>query len=145
MMRIYCTILAIILLVDFIYAQNNVNEIEFNEAGYFESRGLNVFAFNNYYNGLFGDKIISGIEIIHHGVRTVTNGDVRLDPTPAQWNLIPKYIEKKNYRINNISEAYLSYPEYNFDHIIKAEPKNGSIILSVNLNKALPKELVGRA
>lgn len=60
-----------------------------NSLNYFEKRGLNVFVFNNLYNGLFSDSKISGIEIIHHEVRTATNGDVRLSPTPEQWDPIP--------------------------------------------------------
>jgi endoglucanase len=67
-------------------AQTNAGKnLKLNASAYFETRGLNVFVFNNHY-GLFGDEKASGIEIIHHGVRTATNGDVRLNPTPMQWN-----------------------------------------------------------
>lgn len=57
-----------------------------NDSGYFEKRGLNVFVFSNRY-GLFGDEKASGVEIIHHGVRTATNGDVRMAPTPGDCPL----------------------------------------------------------
>jgi hypothetical protein len=39
---------------------------------------VNVLVFSNWYNGLFDDSKMSGVELIHHGVRTVTSGDVRL-------------------------------------------------------------------
>ena len=55
-----------------------------NEAGYFSTRGLDVLAFNNTYDGNFSDSKIAGVELIHHGVRTATNGDVRLSPTYSQ-------------------------------------------------------------
>jgi hypothetical protein len=60
-----------------------------NELEYFETRAFNVLVFSNWYNDLFSDSKMSGIEIIHHGVRTATNGDVRLNPTPEQWDPIP--------------------------------------------------------
>ena len=54
------------------------SQLRLNDLGYFETRGLNVLVFNNWYDGYFSDAKISGIELIHHDVRTVTNGDVRL-------------------------------------------------------------------
>jgi endoglucanase len=66
-----------------------------NEQEYFETRGLNVLVLSDWYNGLFTDSKISGIELIHHEVRTVTNGDVRLNPTPEQWDPIPTFVERK--------------------------------------------------
>ena len=38
---------------------------------YFERQGVNVLVFSNAFNGGFNDEKNSGIEIIHHGVRTV--------------------------------------------------------------------------
>jgi hypothetical protein len=60
-------------------------QLTINDSGYFQKRGLNVLVFSNLY-GLFGDEKASGVEIIHHEVRTATNGDVRLNPTPEQWD-----------------------------------------------------------
>ena len=65
--------------------------------GYFEKQGLNVLVFNNWYNDNFSDSKISGIEIIHHGIRTATNGDVRLNPTPEQWD--PIFLIEWDYSI----------------------------------------------
>ena len=45
--------------------------------------------FSNAYDGNFSDAKIAGVELIHHGVRTATNGDVRLSPTPEQWDPVP--------------------------------------------------------
>ena len=61
-----------------IHSQNTGNELHINDADYYESHGVNVLVFSNWYDGLFSDSKISGVEIIHHGVRTVTNGDVRM-------------------------------------------------------------------
>src|SRR3990172_4746406 len=101
--------------------RNNVTDLKLNDLGYFEARGLNVFVFSNWYDGNFSDSKISGIEINHHGVRTATNGDVRLSPTPGQWDPIPQFKERKVNKENNTVEAYLSYPKFNFEYMVKAE------------------------
>ena len=41
-------------------------------------QGINVLVFSNNFNGGFNDEKNSGIEIIHHGVRTIQGGAVRL-------------------------------------------------------------------
>jgi len=61
---------------------------------YFETQGLNVLVYSNRYDGLFSDAKMSGIEIIHHGVRTATNGDVRLQSTPEQWDPVPEFVDR---------------------------------------------------
>ncbi len=58
-------------------------DLTLNEVEYFEARGVNYFVFSNWYDGLFADSKISGVEIVHQGVRTATNGDVRLSATPG--------------------------------------------------------------
>jgi endoglucanase len=122
------------------------NGLKLNASDYFETRGLNVLVFNNWYDvNFFDDSKLSGIEIIHHGVRTATNGDVRLNPTPEQWDPIPKLIKRNVNKEQNNIEAFLAYPDYDFNYSIKVEPVAGRMILSVNLEKALPEELVGRA
>lgn len=122
------------------------NTLKLNDLGYFEIRGLNVLAFSNWYDiNFFDDSKLSGIEIIHHEVRTATNGDVRLNPTPEQWDPIPELVERKVYKQDNCVEAFLAYPDYDFNYTIKAKAHNVGILLSVSLDKSLPPELYGRA
>ena len=45
-----------------------------NDLDYFECQGVNVLVFSNPFNGGFNDEKNSGIEIIHHGVRTIQGG-----------------------------------------------------------------------
>jgi endoglucanase len=54
--------------------------------GYFEMPGLNVLVYNN----TFPEGHQGGVEIIQHGSRVATNGELRLSPTPGQWQPIPK-------------------------------------------------------
>ncbi|MCB0597513.1 MAG: glycoside hydrolase family 9 protein, partial [Phaeodactylibacter sp.] len=119
--------------------------LQLNDQGYFEKQGANIFVFSNWYNGLFSDSKISGVEIIHHGVRTATNGDVRLDNTPEQWDAIPQFVERKVDEAANSIEAFLRYPDYGFDYSIKAVADGDEVRLSVHLEKPLPEALRNRA
>ena len=119
--------------------------LRLNDLGYFEARGLNILVFNNWYNDLFSDSKISGIEIIHHGVRTATNGDVRLNPTPEQWDPIPEFVERKVNRDTKSIQALLRYPAYDFSYSVKAEAQDAGIDISVVLEKPIPQSLEGQA
>ena len=120
------------------------NNLLVNDSGYFEKRGWNVMVFNNKY-GLFGDEKASSIEMIHHEVRTATNGDVRLNPTPEQWDSIPQFISRKVNKADNSIEAFLRYPSYDFNYSIKVKAVNGGAVITVNLDKPLPSSLAGIA
>jgi endoglucanase len=119
--------------------------LKLNDLDYFEARGINILVFSNPPGGMFNDAKTSGVEVIHHGVRTVTNGDVRLRPTPGQWDEFGHFIERVIYRDENSIEAKLEYPDYNFRYTVQATAKDGGVYLKVMLDAPLPKELEGRA
>ncbi|MFW5754489.1 MAG: glycoside hydrolase family 9 protein [Marinilabiliaceae bacterium] len=119
------------------------NGIGLNDSSYYEQRGVNILVFSNWYNENFSDSKMSGIEIIHHGKRTVTNGDVRLGHTPEQWDPIPKFEGKDVDQAANVVEASLSYPE--FDYTIRTEPDGDDLIISVHLDEPIPSEVEGKA
>ena len=116
-----------------------------NEKEYFETPGLNVLVFSNEYNGMFYDEKTAGIEFIHHGVRTVTGGAVRLQNTPEQWDLIPKMTSRKVDKATNTIEVTLRYEEFDFDSRFTVIPKGKGFVITVFLDKAVPKALEGRA
>lgn len=126
-------------------SRDSSQALKLNDLEYFETRGLNVLVFSNWYNDLFSDSKMSGIEIIHHGVRTATNGDVRLNPTPEQWDPIPQFVERKVKKNAGIIEAFLRYPAYDFAYSVKAESREGGIAISVILERPLPRAMEGRA
>ncbi|WP_075187828.1 glycoside hydrolase family 9 protein [Teredinibacter haidensis] len=120
-------------------------QVSLDENDYFEAQGLNVLVFSNWYNGLFSDAKISGVELIHHGERTATNGDVRLNATPEQWDKIPAFIDRKvNVEAQTI-EAFLHYPDYNFKYSIRTTAVDDGVQITVNLPEVLPEALEGHA
>lgn len=120
-------------------------ELQLNDLGYFATPGLDVLAFSNWYDGNFSDAKIAGVEVIHHGVRTVTNGDVRLSPTPEQWDPTPTLIKRDVDKQSNTVTTRLSYPDYHFDYAIQVQSQGEGVVLKVILDKPLPAELVGKA
>jgi hypothetical protein len=120
-------------------------ELQVNDLGYFETRGLNVLVFNNQYNGFFFDEKTAGIELIHHGVRTATGGAVRLQPTPEQWDKIPVVAERTVDKKSNSIEVKLRYDDYDFDSKVTVTAKDDGVMIRVSLDKPLPEKLVGYA
>ena len=139
-----CKFYIAILLTLYNAMSNAQTKLSVNDAGYFEKRGLNVLVFSSHY-GLFGDEKLSGVEIIHHEVRVATNGDVRLNPTPEQWDSIPQFIKRNIDKDNNTIEAFLKYPSFDFNYSVKLIPLNDGVSISVLLDKELPDALKGRA
>jgi len=129
----------------FVIADTFGQKLQLNESGYFETQGVNVFVYSNQYTGMFNDEKNAGIEIIHHGVRTVTGGAVRLQNTPEQWDLVPTVVERKVDKDNKSIEVLLRYKDYEFDSRINVSPKDNGVIISVYLDKPLPEKLEGRA
>jgi endoglucanase len=121
------------------------DDLNLNDKDYFEKSGLNVLVFSNWYDGLFSDSKTSGVELIHHGERTVTNGDVRLNATPEQWDMTPMFKERKVNHADQSIEAFLHYPDQQFDFSIKVIKNAAGVRLTVNLPKPLPKSLEGKA
>ena len=116
-----------------------------NDKEYFSKRGLDVLVFNNVYDGLFSDAKIAGIELIHHGVRTATNGDVRLSPTPEQWDPTPAVKERSVDRPTGAIHVRLHYPQHQFEYSIHARPSESGIALQVIFDRPLPWTLEGKA
>ena len=117
-----------------------------NDQGVFKKQGVDLMIYNDSYNsGGFFDEKVNGIEMIQHGVRTVTGGAVRLSPTPEQWDLTPTV---KNRTINaseNTATVTLYYKEFDFTSKIKVEAKDNGCLFTVILDKPVPKQLEGKA
>ncbi len=127
--------------VTFCHAQ----DLQLNDLEYFERQGVNVLVFSNSFNGGFNDEKNSGIEIIHHGVRTVQGGAIRLNNTPEQWDLVPKMTNRKVNREDGSIEVSLRYDDYDFDSRIVVTAKGKAVEIAVWLDKPVPEKLAGDA
>lgn len=113
--------------------------------GYFHRRGLDVLVYNNAYDGLFSDAKISSIELIHHDVRTATNGDVRLSATPGQWDAVPTLVSRKVNPETNSVDVNLAYPDYHFTFTLHVEAEGDGVKIQVLSEQGVPAALQGKA
>ena len=75
------------------------------DRGYFQSGGVDVMAFDD----IYPEGHQGGVSVIMHGNRVATNGDLRLEETPGQWQAVPKQL-KRTAKDNTISTT-LCYPD----------------------------------
>ena len=120
-------------------------DLQLNDLEYFERQGVNVLVFSNSFNGGFNDEKNSGIEIIHHGVRTVQGGAVRLNNTPEQWDLVPKMTNRQVDREKGSIEVAMRYDDYDFDSRVVVTAKGPAVEIAVYLDKPVPEKLAGEA
>ena len=135
---------------------SKAQDLQLNDREYFERQGVNVLVFSNSFNGGFNDEKNSGIEIIHHGVRTVQGGAVRLNNTPEQWDLVPKMTDRKVDRENGSIEVAMRYEKEalggadagfveDFDSRVIVTTKGKAVEIAVYLDKPVPDKLAGEA
>ncbi len=110
-----------------------------------ESHGLSVFLFHSKYHSVFGDQKMSGLEIVFHEQRIATNGDVRLSPTPAQWDPIPEFKSRTRGSAPNQIIASCAYPDRGLSYHIDVQAEDAGFRISVQLDQPLPQALVGKA
>ena len=83
----------------------SAQDFKVNKSGYFNYKGVDAMLFNDYYpEGHQG-----GVSIIMHGKRVVTNGDIRFDETPGQWQPVPRKISSEQK--GNALITRLAYPD----------------------------------
>ena len=125
--------------------QSSKPDLKLNDLEYFETQGVNVWVYSNLFSGGFNDEKDSGIEIIHHGVRTVQGGAVRLSNTPEQWDLVPSTPSRTVNKEDNSIEVALRYDQFDFDSRIIVTGKGDEVEIAVYLDKPVPAELEGDA
>src|SRR5579871_5983378 len=135
------------------YTQNN--QMHLNELEYLEYQGVNVMLAHDFYpEGHQG-----GVGIIQNGQRVATNGDIRLEPTPGQWQPIPKvgkrmvdkatgtisvHMEYPNEEINRKGFNPVIYPDLHFSYTIHVQPAGKGFKIIVDLDSALPESWIGK-
>lgn len=112
-----------------------------NAEEYFERPGLSVLVFHdNYPEGKQG-----GLEIIQHGERVAALGDVRLEPAPGQWGKLPTAGKRAVDRAAGRAEVPLRFDQEGIGYRVRVEADGEALLVTVDLERPLPKELEGRA
>jgi endoglucanase len=129
--------------------------LHLNELEYLEMPGLNVMLAHDFYpEGHQG-----GVSVVQNGLRVGTNGDLRLDRTPGQWQPVPKVGEREIDREAQevrIRMEYpdpekdgqgfnpVIYPDLHFAYTIRVRPEGRSFRILVDLEEPLPDEWIGK-
>jgi hypothetical protein len=139
-----------------VYAQQKTaTGMQLNKLEYLQYQGVNVMLAHDFYpEGHQG-----GVGVIQNGERVATNGDIRLEPTPGQWQPIPKVgkrmvdrdkqeisvrMEYPDSMINRKGFNPIIYPDLNFSYVIRVTPSGKGFKIIVDLDKPLPNEWIGR-
>ena len=118
--------------------------LRLNDKDYFEAQGISVLLHHNAFHGVFYDQKLAGLEIILHGERIATDGDIRLLPTPEQWDPVPHFIKRDRGSSGSLI-AYCSYPDQKLNYRIEVTPETGGFRVAVHLDSPLPEALIGKA
>lgn len=111
-----------------------------------ETQGLTVNVYQMKFHPIFFDEKNAGLQLILHGERIATDGEIRLNPTPEQWDPIPTLVSREKGRRPNEVVVSSGYPAHKLAYklVVTAEG-DGGFRISVDLDKPLAKELVGKA
>ena len=120
-------------------------QMQVTDKNYLDTQGFSVFLYDSTYHPVFVDQKNSAMEMILHGQRIATNGDVRLMPTPEQWDLVATLKGRHADKENNRLTANLAFPAFDLSYTVKVAAEPGGVKVSVNLDKPLPQKLAGRA
>lgn len=119
--------------------------LQVTESGYLDTQGFSVILYHSTFNRMFFDQKNTAMEMILHGRRIATNGDVRLLPTPEQWDAIPQLKSRNADKQNRRLTADAGYPEYDFFYRLEVTAQPDGVRVAVILEKPLPERLAGRA
>jgi endoglucanase len=115
------------------------------DKNYLDTQGFSVFLYDSTYHPVFVDQKNTAMEMILHGARIATNGDVRLMPTPEQWDLVAALKGRNADKANNRLTANLAFPTFDLSYTLEVAAEPGGVKVSINLDKPLPEKLAGRA
>jgi endoglucanase len=115
------------------------------DKNYLDTQGFSVFLYDSTYHPVFVDQKNTAMEMILHGQRIATNGDMRLMPTPEQWDLVATLKGRQPDKPNRRLTANLAFPAFDVSYSLEIAAEPGGVKVSINLDKPLPEQLAGRA
>lgn len=123
--------------------------------GYFQKLGVDVMAFDD----IYPEGHQSGVSIIMHGNRVATNGDIRFEQTPGQWQPVPKQGKRELDTVSNTITTTLGfpdkakhlkgfnpkiYPDFQFEYKVIVKGEGNLIKVNVDFDRPIPDRFVGK-
>ena len=110
-----------------------------------EMQGLSVVVEQMHFHPVFRDEKNAGIQIILHGERIATDGEVRLNPTPEQWDPVPAFVSREHGPGADQLTVKSTYADQGLSYRLVVTPERTGFRIAVDLDKPLPANLVGKA
>jgi len=100
-----------------------------------------------------------GVSLIMHGNRVATNGDIRLEPTPGQWQPVPKQNRRDADIDANSITAHLTfpdsarhmtgfnpmiYPDLMFNYRVSVRGDGAAVVVTVDLDRPISEKFLGK-
>jgi hypothetical protein len=135
--------------------KKNIGAMKLNNLDYLEYQGVNVMLAYDFYP----ESHQGGVGVIQNGLRVATNGDLRLEPTPGQWQPTPKVgkrmtdkqkqevsvrYEYPNEEIDRKGFNPIIYPDLHFSYTTRVVPADRGFRIIVDLDQPLPDEWIGK-
>ena len=147
------TLFVFLLVAATMAAQTKYQKFQLLEEGYYNAGGTDVMAFSDFYpEGHQG-----GVSILMNGHRVATNGDLRMEATPGQWQPVPKQLKREivgDAIVTTLcypdSSRHLTgfnptvYPDYKVTYQVRVEPKDNGFLVTVDLDNPVPDYLLGK-
>ena len=122
--------------------------------GYFRNKGVDVMAFYDFYpEGHQG-----GVCVLMHGHRVATNGDLRFEATPGQWQPVPRQVSREvGDGVITATLAYpdssrhltgfnpMIYPDVNITYTVTTRAVGDHIEVTLDLDRPIPEAFIGKA
>lgn len=124
-------------------------------SGYFKNANVDVMAFSD----IYPEGHQGGITLVMNDNRIAAAGDVRMEPTPGQWQGLPKMrsrVVNDKERTITIQSSFpdslnhlagfnpMLYTDFQFNYTVKVKAENDRIIVTIDLDKPVPAKYVGK-
>lgn len=126
-----------------------------NSKEYFNDHGVDVMAFSDFYP----EGHQSGVSLIMNDNRAFSNGDIRFEQTPGQWQPVPKQISRvvnKDTQTITTTLSYpdkerhlhgfnpMIYPDFEFTYQVAVSPCDKGIDITVDLDRTIDPAFAGK-
>jgi len=143
--------MALVLMAGSAFAQT----FKINERGYFTCSGSDVMVYDDQYP----EGHAGGISIIQQDNRMATLGDIRFEPTPGQWQGLPKFLKKEVNRETNEICVTLAYPDsskhaagfnpmfytdFQFTYKVRVKGVGDNLDIRVEIDQPVPAQYAGK-
>ena len=133
----------------------SAQSFQLQPSGYFMNYGINVMAFDD----IYPEGHQGGVSLIMNGKRLATNGDIRLEATPGQWQPVPKQLERKaDVSANQIVTRLcypdsarhmrgfnpMIYPDLQLKYTVTVKGTEKGVVVTVDLDRPIPEKKRGK-